>query len=122
MLTLTVDKTYQIELAYQNWLDQMVAATTTTLPGTASSVGGGGGFGTGQSFAAGGIPPLNRDVMVGERGPEIVRFQQPARIYAHGQRPGMEGASIVINVDGSRAPLQVGYAVRRELDNLIKGR
>jgi hypothetical protein len=71
-------------------------------------------------FASGGVPPLHRDVMVGERGPEIVRFKQPARIYPSGQMPnGFDGASIVINIDGTRDPLNVGFAVRRELSNLM---
>lgn len=39
-------------------------------------------------FADGGRPPLGRLVMVGERGPELVRFLSPAQVYPNGSAPG----------------------------------
>lgn len=39
-------------------------------------------------FAEGGRPPLGRLVMVGERGPELVRFLSPAQVYPSGTAPG----------------------------------
>lgn len=38
-------------------------------------------------YAAGGNPPVGRDVWVGEEGPERVRFMSPAHVYPTGQAP-----------------------------------
>lgn len=117
LLTLTSNGLYQIELTYQAWLDSMSARTSSIPVGAPAT-----NLQTGHipAFAAGGVPPINRPVLVGERGPEIVRFKQPVRVFPSGQRPSaFDGASIIINIDGSRAPQQVAYAVRKELKRIV---
>jgi phage-related minor tail protein len=42
-------------------------------------------------FAAGGRPPVNRPVLVGERGPELVQFHSPARVYTAQQTAQIMG-------------------------------
>lgn len=39
------------------------------------------------AFARGGRPPVGRDVLVGEDGPEVARFDRPATIYPNGVTP-----------------------------------
>lgn len=93
LLTLTADGLFQVETAYQAWLDSMAArggtvGPTVPISQTPIAVGGAGGF-----------PPLDRDVLVGDTGPEIIRFLHPARIYPPGQRPGsMSIGDVIVNM------------------------
>lgn len=125
LLSLTSNGLYQIELAYQAFLDSMAAQTSGMSGGSTAYGSSGGGVSGGSTlptpYAAGGYPPINRDVLVGERGPEIARFLQPARIYPNGERPSpAAGAQITINIDGSRSPMQTAYVTRRELEDLFR--
>ena len=47
--------------------------------------------GSQPAYGGGGNPPLNRDVIVGDRGPELVRFLTPARVYSHSESMRMAG-------------------------------
>ncbi len=51
------------------------------------------------TFAGGGTPPLNRDVIVGEHGWEVARFMQPARVYSHADSLRMGGRSDSLDVN-----------------------
>ncbi len=47
-----------------------------------------------KSFASGGRPPVGPVFMVGEQGPELMRLDQPATVYPHGQDAGGGGADM----------------------------
>lgn len=60
--------------------------------------------GTVIPFARGGNAPANRNLLVGERGPELVRFNQSSRIYSAGQTRSMGaggGRSLTVNLQGA---------------------
>lgn len=58
--------------------------------------------GTVIPFARGGSAPPNRTLLVGERGPEMVRFNQPSRIYNANQTRQMGGGrGITLNLQGA---------------------
>jgi hypothetical protein len=72
----------------------------------AFSSGGGSGFGeffgsffSGQGFASGGRPPLNKASLVGERGPELFVPDSAGTIIPNNFGGG--GTSITVNVDAS---------------------
>lgn len=51
-------------------------------------------------FARGGFAPANRNLLVGERGPELVRFRQPSRIFSASQTRQM-GQTFTFNFEGA---------------------
>ncbi|MGW5877798.1 phage tail tape measure protein [Nocardiopsis terrae] len=57
-----------------------------------------------QGFARGGHPPVGRWSLVGERGPELVRFRTPARVY-----PSEESASMVAAASRALATTQAAH-------------
>lgn len=76
-------------------------------------------------YQAGGYPPVGRDVLVGERGPEWVRFMQPARVYASGQTPGGGSSTtnsvgtVLFNIYESGNPQRTAEIVRQELMAIV---
>ena len=54
-------------------------------------------------FANGGLPPVGRPVMVGERGPELVTFGQQARVHSNSDTRAMlaGGSNVTVNVIGA---------------------
>jgi len=57
--------------------------------GGGSAIASGVSFLSGLFFEGGGRPPVGRAVVVGEKGPEIAVFDQPATIYSHEQSRAM---------------------------------
>lgn len=93
----------RIQTAYEN---QLVAQSQRILGrlGQSAVPFGSGGADTGHviPFASGGNAPANRNLLVGERGPELVRFKQPSRIYSAGQTRSMGGGrSLTVNLQGA---------------------
>lgn len=115
LLTLTVNGLFQTELAYQAWLDSVAARTANTLQtGTTAPVG------------APPVPPPQTPTQFAPlantitNGPQAaVNFRQPTAAPMMAGDAAMAGASIIINIDGSRQPMQVGAEVRRELENVF---
>jgi hypothetical protein len=66
-------------------------------PTYSAPIYGGGGYR--PAYAGGGIPPVGRDVIVGERGPEYVRFMQPARVYSAAETRAMMSRGITWHGD-----------------------
>jgi hypothetical protein len=50
-------------------------------------------------FAEGGVPPVGKYVWVGERGPELARFDAPVRIYSNSDSMGMVGRKAASPLD-----------------------
>lgn len=93
----------RVQAMYEN---QLVAQSQRILGqlGQARTLFGSGGPDTGTvvPFARGGNAPANRNLLVGERGPELVRFRQPARIYSANQTQQMNsGRSLTVNLQGA---------------------
>jgi hypothetical protein len=82
---------YQAIIAYIGQLKAIPTSVTTTavLKGQGYSTGGG------KKFAAGGDPPVGEAVTVGEDGPEVAVFGQPAHIYPNGTSPPVSGGGYV---------------------------
>ncbi|WP_160050783.1 phage tail tape measure protein [Nocardiopsis sp. FR4] len=59
-----------------------------------------------RGFARGGHPPVGRWSLVGERGPELIRFGSPARVY-----PSEESASMVAAASRALATTQAAHQV-----------
>lgn len=78
------------------------------------------GYGGFTARAIGGPIGPGRDVLVGERGPEIIRANQPGRVMTAKQTQramsggGSGGANLTINVNGARDPKGIVREIRRE--------
>lgn len=78
-------------------------------------------------YQYGGTPPVGRDVLVGERGAEWVRFMTPVRVFPHGVTPpgssvnnsrSMGDVHITINESGN--PRRTAEIVRAELMEILR--
>lgn len=57
-----------------------------------------------MGFANGGMPPVGRPVLVGERGAELVTFGQQARVHSNADTKAMMGGSnVVVNIHNAPA-------------------
>lgn len=92
------------------------SATATASPTPRPQVSGGRYVPT---YGSGGYPPLDRDVWVGDRGRELVRFMQPARIYAHGQEPRGNVGPVTVNIHEAHNPKATEQAVLNALGKVI---
>ena len=96
--TATIDGMARVQDAFTRGMGTLVASVTRTLTGSTPPAKG---------YAPGGTPPLGEDVWVGEkgtewatigqsamllgqRGPERVRFADAATVYRHGQAPTIQ--------------------------------
>jgi hypothetical protein len=73
-----------------------------------------------KAFANGGFAAAGTTALVGERGPEFVRFMQPAQVYPNGSGGGgLSVQSLAINIHDARDPERVAQTVRAELLELL---
>ena len=77
------------------------------------------------AFASGGMPSSGFAV-VGERGPEIVRFRGGERVYSHGESRGMVGGQTInqeinVTVPNTSSRPSVQQMTRRALEQLRSG-
>jgi phage-related minor tail protein len=77
-------------------MNQAKGFSMPTLRGV-PSVGGGAPV---PAFANGGMPPVGRPVLVGERGAELVTFGQQARVHSNQATKGLlgGGSNVVVNI------------------------
>lgn len=81
-------------------------------------------FGAGTHYASGGQTGTGQWALVGEEGPELVRFNQPGRVYTARQTREMLGSGgqqgggnvVTINIDGARDPVEVAQEVAKVLN------
>jgi len=82
--------------------------------------------GTVIPFASGGNAPANRDLLVGERGPERIRLPQGGQVFNANQTRQMGGGNSItvpITVNGRRQrdiEVTTKVAVHRELDRILR--
>lgn len=98
-----------------------------TLFGGGSSIGGigfgtGAGFGNldlGGFFAEGGRPPVGKDIVVGEKGPEVLRLDQPGTIIPN-SKIGAGSPTVtyapVIRIDSRTDQAQIAKIVNASLE------
>lgn len=95
----------RIQTAYENALvaqSQRILGRLSAYSGYGSANAPTQDTGTVIPFASGGNAPGNRTLLVGERGPELVRFKQPSRIYSAGQTRQMGGGQVYqFNFEGA---------------------
>ena len=78
-------------------------------------------------YQYGGTPPVGRDVLVGERGAEWVRFMTPVRVFSHGVTPPGSSVNnsrsvgdVHITINESGNPQRTAEIVRRELMEILR--
>lgn len=130
----------------KNGYDQLLALFNDKNWRSDIHFGGGWGPSGGRRFAKGGRPKVGQNVIVGEHGPEIARFDSPVQIYSNeksrrslnlGKLPDVQHASskkhftgkfapvININFNGSasdfdsKAARKIAEIVQRELEKVF---
>ena len=70
-------------------------------------------------YASGGIPPVGKPSIVGEKGPELFVPRQSGRIIPNNQLGGGGGVNVSVNVDASGSSVEGDEQQGRELGQLI---